>query len=240
MYDEQTEDYMIQNTNRIYQVLSIAWTILGVTCGIVVTLGVAFMRPSVGMVFREVDLATAALMAVPRVAVEANYALVRQVMNMQDKKKRAKKAAKIFAKESETTDTTSQVSTTDVGRPVDAQSDTSSVHSGGADDDNSDSDSDDDGFEMDDNSEGSTGGRAGLFWKYTAQYGMKKTFDNPSYLHFYSIGSAAYYWYLCHHNDHHLLQLLTADSGWYSCGFEFACSFQASSCWLRCSNVGYK
>jgi hypothetical protein len=152
-FDEATGDYTKENTNRIMSLLEIAWTILGATSGVVLLVGFFFIRPSVNMVFREVDLATAALLAVPKVSIEGFYSTIREIMNIKDKKKKNKKTGQ-DGKESIAESTES------------SQKDAASSS---ADEEGEDS-SDDDMLLVDDSNEAGTSSRRALFWKNTARY----------------------------------------------------------------------
>jgi hypothetical protein len=171
-FDELTSMYTTQNTAKIYELLNIAWTILGVTIGIVVIIGIFFIRPSVGQVFREVDLSTAALMAVPKTAIENSYGTIRLVMNIQDKKKRAKKTEKAVEKEirqsqSDVASVHSDVSENQKGATDDDKSSQAGSDMSNNEDDESDSEND---MEFMEDNEATTSSTAKLFIRYTARY----------------------------------------------------------------------
>ncbi len=101
VYTNATFDYKIQNSDVVQQLLNVEWIILGISAFVLIFVAVAFFRPAVNMVFKEFDLvrknvmitisiiqATAALLSVSKTTIEANYAKLKEIMNIQDKKKK--------------------------------------------------------------------------------------------------------------------------------------------------------
>ena len=87
---DNIDDYFDENTDLIVAIEEIEYIILGVGLGILLLLALFSFRPAVNALFNEFELATAAIMSIPKEAVEANNGKLKEVMNVKEKKKKDK------------------------------------------------------------------------------------------------------------------------------------------------------
>ncbi len=84
------DDFFAANTKMIFRIEDAEMIIMGIAFGVMFLIAIFSFRPAVNQIFNEFELATAAIMSIPKEAVEANYGKMKEIMNVKEKKKKDK------------------------------------------------------------------------------------------------------------------------------------------------------